>query len=133
MLLCKAKCWIDIQQPLFILTALVPKFLVLTTDILELLLCYVMCCYSSKHCLCPRKSVLVLHCCCCRWCPYEESSLSMPIQPCLLMLQMQEFQERQKKIADMEAQLQNHDQELAMQQEKLKQLHVNTPTSSTEP
>lgn len=44
----------------------------------------------------------------------------------MLILQMQEFEERQKKIADMEAQLQDFDEHLATQQKRLKQLHVST-------
>lgn len=41
-------------------------------------------------------------------------------------MQLQEFQERQKKIADMEAKLQSQDEELATQQERIKTLHVCT-------
>lgn len=41
-------------------------------------------------------------------------------------MQLQEFQERQKKIAEMEAKLQSQDEELASQQERVKTLHVCT-------
>ncbi len=43
-------------------------------------------------------------------------------------MQLQEFQERQKKIAEMEAKLQSQDQQLATQQERIKQLHVSIAT-----
>lgn len=39
-------------------------------------------------------------------------------------MQLQEYQERQKKIAEMEAKLQSQDEELATQQERIKTLHV---------
>ena len=42
------------------------------------------------------------------------------------LMQLQEFQERQKKIAEMEAKLQNQDEELATQQARIKTLHVRT-------
>lgn len=43
-------------------------------------------------------------------------------------MQLQEFQERQKKIADMEARLQSQDEELGKQQNRIKTLHVRTAT-----
>ena len=46
----------------------------------------------------------------------------------LALMQLQEFQERQKKIAEMEAKLQSQDEELATQQDRIKTLHVrNAP------
>lgn len=44
-------------------------------------------------------------------------------------MQLQEYQERQRKIAEMEAKLQSQDDELATQQERIKTLHVCTPLS----
>ena len=40
-------------------------------------------------------------------------------------MQLQEYQERQKKIADMEANLKNKDEHLAEKQAKIKKLHVS--------
>ena len=42
-----------------------------------------------------------------------------------ILLQLQEFQERQKKIADMEAKLKDKDDEVATRQERIKELHVS--------
>ena len=39
-------------------------------------------------------------------------------------LQLQEYQERQKKIADVEAKLQDQNEQLAAQQDRIKSLHV---------
>ena len=46
-------------------------------------------------------------------------------------MQLQEFQERQKKIADMEAKLQNQDEQLATQQQRIKELHVSIILASS--
>ena len=46
------------------------------------------------------------------------------------LLQLQEFQERQKKIADMEAKLKDKDEEVATRQEKIKELHVSNVASA---
>ncbi len=47
-----------------------------------------------------------------------------------ILLQLQEFQERQKKIADMEAKLKDKDEEVATRQERIKELHVSNVASA---
>jgi hypothetical protein len=47
-----------------------------------------------------------------------------------IWLQLQEFQERQKKIADMEAKLKDKDEEVATRQERIKELHVSNVASA---
>lgn len=68
--------------------------------------------------------VLILSCAYC-------SSMSCCIC-CILpyALQLQQFQERQKKIADMEAKLKDKDEEVATRQERIKELHVSNVASA---